>query len=55
MSTLTIALLLIIAGCIVSLVKAAIEVRSWWRAWKLEEMKRQPVIGSTEKHIDLRG
>lgn len=55
MSTLTIALLLIIAGCIVSLVKAGKEARSWWKAWKLEEMKRQPVIGSEERHIDLKG
>lgn len=30
-------------------------LKNLWKAWKLEQMKRQKVLGSEERHIDLRG
>jgi hypothetical protein len=48
----------LIAIIIITLFIAA-ETGCWlknlWKKWKLEQMKRQKVLGSTERHIDLRG
>ncbi len=46
-------LLIVIVLCLIFLVKAGIEVRRWWRAWKLEEQKKKPVIKSIPiNHVD---
>ncbi len=48
-------LLIIIALCLIILIKGARKVARWWRAWKLEEQKKRPVTKYIPpKHIDER-
>lgn len=46
-------LLIVIVLCLIILVKAVKEVCGWWKAWKLEEQKKRPVINSMPiNHVD---